>query len=89
MKKQQVDHILRAAGRYADPVDEHSALLPKKWKSRLVALPPGDRELACRRIVGRARLLSLLEQTPIDGAVRDRIRADIECDFQTGPHRTG
>ena len=31
-------------GYYADPVDEKSATLPKGWKTRLVALPPGDTE---------------------------------------------
>ena len=39
MKKQQVDHILRAAD--ADPVDAKTATLPKGWKGRLVN-PPGD-----------------------------------------------
>lgn len=29
-------------GYYADPVDEHTATLPKGWKGRLVNLPPGD-----------------------------------------------
>jgi len=31
-------------GYYADPVDEHTAILPKGWKGRLVNLPPGDTE---------------------------------------------
>ena len=31
-------------GYYADPVDETTATLPKGWKGRLVALPPGDTE---------------------------------------------
>ncbi|HUL97657.1 MAG TPA: DUF6036 family nucleotidyltransferase [Usitatibacter sp.] len=31
-----------AFGYYADPVDEHTAKLPKGWKGRLVHLPPGD-----------------------------------------------
>lgn len=39
------------------------------------------RELARRRIVERPRLLALLEETPVPETVRDRIRADIECDF--------
>ena len=29
-------------GYYADPVDETTAILPRKWKSRLVNLPSGD-----------------------------------------------
>jgi hypothetical protein len=29
-------------GYYADPVDKRTAVLPKKWKSRLVNLPPGN-----------------------------------------------
>lgn len=29
-------------GYYADPVDERTAILPKKWKGRLVNLPAGD-----------------------------------------------
>ena len=29
-------------GYYADPVDERTAILPRKWKQRLVNLPPGD-----------------------------------------------
>ena len=31
-------------GYYADPVDEKTATLPRGWKGRLVALPPGDTE---------------------------------------------
>jgi len=29
-------------GYYADPVDERTAILPRKWKQRLINLPPGD-----------------------------------------------
>jgi hypothetical protein len=29
-------------GYYADPVDESTATLPRGWRKRLVALPPGD-----------------------------------------------
>ena len=29
-------------GYYADPVDEHTATLPKGWKARLISLAPGD-----------------------------------------------
>lgn len=29
-------------GYYADPVDDRTAVLPSKWKGRLVNLPPGD-----------------------------------------------
>lgn len=39
------------------------------------------RELARRGIVERDRLLALLEQTPIDEAMRQRIRGDIGQDF--------
>lgn len=98
-------------GYYADPVDESTATLPKGWKGRLVNLPPGDtegvrglcldphdlaiakyaarrekdmaftRELARRGLVGRERLLTLLNQTAVDDEVRERIRADIARDF--------
>jgi len=99
-------------GYYADPVDEKTATLPKGWKGRLVNLPPGDtegvkglclephdlaiakyvasrekdlvftRELAARGILSEERLLSLLEQTPVDEQVRSRIRDQIGGDFQ-------
>jgi hypothetical protein len=98
-------------GYYADPVDNKTATLPKGWKSRLVNLPDGDtegvrglcldphdlaiakyvarrekdiiftRELAGRGIVSRDLLLSLLEQTPVSEAVRQKIRAHINGDF--------
>ena len=99
-------------GYYADPVDEKTATLPKGWKGRLVNLPPGDtagvsglcldphdlaiskyvarrekdivfnRELATRGIVKREQLLLPLDATPLDEAVRGRIRVHIERDFQ-------
>jgi hypothetical protein len=98
-------------GYYADPVDETTATLPKGWKGRLVNLPAGDtegvrglcldphdlaiakyvarrekdliftRELAQRGIVSQERLLSLLDQTPVDEETRDRIRTYIATDF--------
>jgi hypothetical protein len=98
-------------GYYADPVDETTATLPKGWKGRLVNLPAGDtegvrglcldphdlaiakyvarrekdltftRELARRGIVSQERLLSLLDQTPVDEETRDRIRTYIATDF--------
>ena len=98
-------------GYYADPVDDKTAILPKGWKGRLVNLPPGDtdgvqglcldphdlaiaeyvarrekdliftRELAQRGIVSQERLLSLLDQTPVDEEARDRIRTCITTDF--------
>src|SRR6202049_2659066 len=98
-------------GYYADPVDVSTATLPKGWKGRLVNLPPGEtegvrglclephdlaiakyaasrekdliftRELAHRRIVSEGQLLSLLDQTPVDEHVRDRIRHQIAGDF--------
>jgi len=98
-------------GYYADPVDEKTATLPQGWKSRLVSLSPGDtegvaglcldshdlaiskyvarrekdrtftRELARRGVTSRERLLALLDQTPVDGEVRQRISTDIENDF--------
>ena len=101
-------------GYYADPVDENTATLPKGWESRLASLSPGDtegvaglclephdlaiskyaarrekylaftRELARRGITSRARLLALLEETPVDAEARRRIAADIANDF-AGP----
>ena len=98
-------------GYYADPVDETTATLPSGWKSRLVNLPPGDtegvlglcldphdlaiakyvarrekdlaftRELARRAIVVRDRLLALVDKTPVNEEVRERIRDDIARDF--------
>lgn len=100
-------------GYYADPVDETSAKLPRGWKGRLVNLPEGDtdgvrglcldphdlaiakyvarrekdreftRELARRGYVRRARLLELLEATPVDDEAKTRIKADIERDFRS------
>jgi hypothetical protein len=99
-------------GYYADPVDKKTATLPKGWKGRLVTLPPGDtegvkglcldphdlaiakyvasrekdlvftRELAGRGILSEEQLLSLLDQTPVDKQVRNRIRNQIATDFQ-------
>lgn len=99
-------------GYYADPVDETTATLPKGWNGRLVNLPPGDtegvkglcldphdlaiakyvarrekdamftRELARRGIVTRKRLLALLENTPVNEEMRDRIRGYIARDFE-------
>jgi hypothetical protein len=98
-------------GYYADPVDRGSAILPKGWDDRLVDLPPGDtegvrglclephdlaiakyvasrekdliftRELARRGITSEERLRALLEQTPVDEQVRERIRDRILRDF--------
>lgn len=99
-------------GYYADPVDETTATLPKGWKGRLVNLPPGDtegvkglcldphdlaiakyvarrekdliftRELARRGLTIQERLLALLEATPVEEAIRERIRGDISKDFR-------
>src|SRR6266404_2825466 len=98
-------------GYYADPVDDKTATLPKGWKDRLVNLPPGEtegvkglclephdlaiakyaasrqkdliftRELAQRGLLSKDRLYSLLDQTPVDDASRERIRGQIERDF--------
>jgi hypothetical protein len=98
-------------GYYADPVDVSTATLPRGWKGRLVNLPPGEtegvkglclephdlaiakyaaarekdltftHELARRGIVFEERLLSLLDQTPVDDDVRERIRGEIAIDF--------
>jgi hypothetical protein len=98
-------------GYYADPVDEATATLPKGWKGRLVNLAPGDtegvkglcldphdlaiakyvarrekdriftRQLALRGITERERLLTLLNKTPVEEDVRQRIREDIARDF--------
>jgi len=98
-------------GYYADLIDERTAILAKGWKGRLVNLPPGDtggvrglcldpydlaiakyvarrekdlaftRELARRRIVSRARLLEMLENTAVSESERERIRSDIARDF--------
>jgi uncharacterized nucleotidyltransferase DUF6036 len=99
-------------GYYADPVDETTtARLPRGWRGRLVNLPEGDtggvrglcldphdlaiakyiarrekdlqftRELARRGYVKKARLLQLLEATPVDPQMQERIRRDIARDF--------
>jgi hypothetical protein len=43
-----------------------------------------NRELARRKLVSAKRLLELLQMTPVDPAVRDRIRVDIADDFSGG-----
>jgi len=60
-------------GYYAEPVDERTAILPKKWRERLVNLPPGDTNGArglclephdmaiSKYIAGRDKDLQLLE----------------------------
>src|SRR6201987_5799756 len=98
-------------GYYADPVDVSTATRPRGWKGRLVNLPPGEtegvkglclephdlaiakyaaardkdliftHELARRGIVSEERLLSLLDQTPVDGELRERMRGQIARDF--------
>jgi hypothetical protein len=98
-------------GYYADPVDEMTATLPSGWKGRLISLPPGDTEgvkglcldphdlaiakyvarrekdriftraLALRGITDRERLLALVDKTPVEEEVRQRIRDDIARDF--------
>lgn len=98
-------------GFYADPVDESTAILPKGWKGRLVNLPEGDtegvralcldphdlaiakytarrekdlafnRELARLGITKKARLLSLVDDTPVTSEVKARMRKDIALDF--------
>jgi hypothetical protein len=40
-----------------------------------------NRELVCRGIVKRERLLSLLKQMSIGHELRERVRSDIERDF--------
>jgi hypothetical protein len=100
-------------GYYADPVDLSTATLPKGWKGRLVNLPPGETEgvtglcldphdlaiakyvaarekdliftrgLARRGILAKDRLLGLLEDTPVDAAMREQIRGHIARDFST------
>jgi hypothetical protein len=98
-------------GYYAAPVDVSTATLPKRWRGRLVELHPGaaagvkglclephdltiakyaaarakdlafTRQLARRGIVSAERLLSLLQQTPIDEDSRERIRKQLAADF--------
>lgn len=101
-----------AFGYYADPVDAATtAELPKGWKGRLVNLPEGDTEgvrglcldphdlaiakyiarrekdreftraLAKRGYTRRARLLELLDDTPVAEDVKARIRKYIAADF--------
>jgi hypothetical protein len=100
-------------GYYADPVDEKTATLPQGWRNRLISLPPGNTEgvrglclephdlaiakyVACREkdlvftgelarrgIVSEERLVSLLERTPVEEPVRERIRNQIFRDFHT------
>ncbi len=99
-------------GYYADPVEEGTATLPVGWRGRLINLPPGDtggvrglclephdlaiakyvarrekdltfnRALCSRGILTRKRLLQLLDKTPLDEEVRERIRHDIASDFR-------
>jgi hypothetical protein len=99
-------------GYYADPVDVSTATLPRGWKGRLVNLPPGEtegvkglclephdlaiakyaaarekdliftHELARRGIISEERLLSLLDQTPVDAELRERMRGQIARDFR-------
>jgi len=99
-------------GYYADPVDASTATLPRGWKGRLVSLPPGEtegvkglclephdlaiakyaaarekdliftHELARRGMVLQERRLSLLDQTPVDAEVRERMRSQIAADFR-------
>lgn len=98
-------------GYYADAVDVATATLPEGWRTRLVDLPPGDtdgvrglcldlhdlaiakyaafrekdlvftRELARRGFISKDHLLTLLEQTKLRDALRERIRARIAADF--------
>jgi hypothetical protein len=98
-------------GYYADPVEEGTAILPSGWKGRLVNLPPGDkegvrglcldphdlaiskyiagrdkdrlfnRELVRRRLLDRARLLALIDETPVADPIRTRVRVSIAEDF--------
>lgn len=101
-----------AFGYYADPVDAATtAELPKGWKGRLVNLPEGDTEgvrglcldphdlaiakyiarrekdreftraLAKHGYIRRARLLELLDGTPVAKDVKARIRKYIAADF--------
>lgn len=101
----------RTFGYYADPVDDRTAILPKGWMGRLVNLPEGDtegvrglcldphdlaiskyvarrekdvtftRELSRRGHITQATLLALLAKTPIDDAMKTRIRQYIADDF--------
>jgi hypothetical protein len=101
-----------AFGYYADPVDLTAALLPSGWQDRLVVLAPGDtegvqglcldthdlaiskyaagrakdlvftQELVARGLVSQAKLLLLLDQSPLASGARERIRARIAADFQ-------
>jgi hypothetical protein len=99
-------------GFYADPVDETTSILPDGWRGRLVNLPEGDtdgvrglclephdlaiakyaarrekdlvftRELVRRKLLEKARLLALVDATNVPDAMKRRIRADIERDFE-------
>jgi len=100
-------------GYYVDPVDQKTPILPKGWKGRLVNLPPGDtegvkglcldphdlaiakyaafrdkdliftRELARRGLISEKKLLTLLDQTPVNEELRARIRDQIKRDFSS------
>jgi hypothetical protein len=104
-------------GYYADPVHETTAMLPRGWRGRLVNLPDGDtdgvrglcldphdlaiskyyarrekdlaftRELARRRFTTRARLIALVDHTPVAEEARRRMKADIEKDFKGSDSR--
>lgn len=93
MKKQQVDAVLRAAGRITGEkqfVIIGSQSLHGKYpdvadeivmSARREKDTIFTRELARHGLASRDRLLALLDQTPVTAEVRERIRADIASDF--------
>jgi hypothetical protein len=94
MKKQHVDHVLRAAGRITGEkqpagdtegvtglcLDPHDLAIAK-YVARREKDIVFTRELATRGIVSQDRLLTLLGQTPVSEEARERIRTHINQDF--------
>lgn len=71
MKKQQVDHVLRAAGR----------ITGEKQFIIVGSQALHGRHLARRRLTSKDQLLALLKHTKLDDNLRQRIRARITADF--------
>ena len=78
MKKHQLDHVLRAAGK----ITGQKQLAIAKYVARREKDLAFNRALAQRGILSPERLLELLAKTAVTAAVRERIRGDIANDFR-------